>query len=180
MFEGYKFEENGKKLIQIEMCFSFGRSIFFQICENVSDYIVYWRSELSRTEYFDKFLAEVHNEINHFMTLSELEETKEYKEILNKYSPVYSAVLNEKQKNIIDTFLKNGIDENVHKPHGRDGHSYVIEVYSPELKKYHCWCMLPEEWSILADVINMFVDISQADFQKYGAKIYKEKFYFTP
>ncbi len=36
--------------------------------------------------------------------------------------------------------------------------------------------MLLEEWTILADIINMLVDISQADFQKYGAKIYKKNF----
>ena len=35
--------------------------------------------------------------------------------------------------------------------------------------------MLPEEWTILADVINMLVDMSQADFQKYGCSVYKLK-----
>lgn len=179
MWEGYKFEENGKKLIQIEISCSFGESMYFQICENENNYIAYWRTEPEKYKR-DEFMCKAVCLFPELMPLSELAKTKEYKELLQEYSPVYYAVLNEKQKNIIDTFLKKGINEDVHKPCGRDGHSYVIEVYCPEYRKFHCWCMLPEEWTILADVINMLVDMSQADYQKYGAKIYKEKFYFTP
>lgn len=170
MFEGYKFEENGKKLIQIETHFSFGGSMYFQISENENNYIARWRTEIDRHKR-DEFMCKSVCLFPEFMPLSELAKIKEYKELLQEYSPVYSAVLNESQKNIIDTFLKNGINKDVHIPHGRDGHSYFIEVYYPEYQKYRCWCVLPEEWSVLAEVINMLVDISQADFQKYGAKI---------
>ncbi|MDE5770442.1 MAG: hypothetical protein K2I06_02265 [Ruminococcus sp.] len=179
MWEGYKFEENGKKLIQIEISCSFGESMYFQICENENNYIAYWRTEPEKYKR-GEFMCKAVCLFPEPMPLSELVKTKEYKELLPKYSPVYSAVLNKKQKNIIDIFLKKGINEDVHEPQGRDGHSYVIEVYHPEYRKFHCWCMLPKEWIILADVINMLVDMSQADFQKYGAEIYKEKFYFTP
>ncbi|MCM1505702.1 MAG: hypothetical protein NC177_01000 [Ruminococcus flavefaciens] len=171
MWNWYKFETDGQKIIKIELRCSFSPDMHFVVCEDDNKYTAYWRTELSNAEYFDKFLAELHNKINHFMPLEELSETTEYKEILNKYSPVYSAVLNESQKNTIDKFLKNGIDENVHEPHGRDGHSYFIEVYSPEFKKYHCWCILPEEWSILADVLNMLaIDIAGLDCQRYGCR----------
>ncbi len=176
MFEGYKFEENGKKLIQVETNFSFlssGGSMYFQICENGNNYIAYWRTEPEKYKR-GEFMCKAVCLFPEFMPLSELVKTTEYKELLQKYSPVYSAVLNEKQKNIIDTFLKKGINEDVHKPCGRDGHSYCIEVYCPEYRKYH-WYMLPEEWTILADVINMLVDISQANFQKYGCSVYKLK-----
>ncbi|MDE6425390.1 MAG: hypothetical protein K2K89_04535 [Ruminococcus sp.] len=170
MFEGYKFEENGKKLIQIEISCSFFEDMYFQICENENNYIAYWRTEPEKHRR-GEFMCKAVCLFPELIPLSELSKTKEYKELLKEYSPVYSAVLNEKQKNIIDTFLKKGINEDVYKPHGRDGHSYFIEVYCPEFKKYRCWCMLPEEWTILANIINMLVDISQADFQKYGCSV---------
>lgn len=179
MWDGYRFEENGKKLIQTEINRSFGESMYFQICENENNYIAYWRTEPDRHKR-DKFMCKAVCLFPEPMPLSELVKTTEYKKLLKEYIPVYSAVLNENQKNKVRTFLENPLDENVHKPCGRDGHSYCVEVYSPEYRKYHCWCMLPAEWSILADVINILVDISQADRQKYGAKIYKEKFHFTP
>lgn len=171
MWDWYKFETDGQKIIKIEIRSSFSLGMHFVVCENDNKYIAYWRTELSDAEYFDKFLAELHDEIKHFMSLKELAETTAYKETLNKYSPVYSAVLNKNQKDIIDIFLKNGINENVREPHGRDGHSYFIEVYSPEFKKYRCWCIIPEEWSILADMLNMLADMSNLDFQRYGCRI---------
>ncbi|MDE6834269.1 MAG: hypothetical protein K2J39_08530 [Ruminococcus sp.] len=175
MFEGYKFEENGKKLIQVEINFSFGENMYFQICENENNYIAYWRTEPEKYKR-DEFMCKAVCLFPELMPLSELVKITEYKELLKEYSLVYSAVLNENQKNIIDMFLKNGIDKDVHEPHGRDGRSYFIEVYYPEYRKYSCWCILPEEWSVLADVINILVDVSQADFQRYGAKIYKKNF----
>ncbi len=179
MWDGYKFEESGKKLIQIEINCSFGESMYFQICENENNYVAYWRTEPERNKR-DEFMCKSVCLFPELMPLSELVKTKEYKELLQKYSPVYSAVLNENQKNIIRCFLETGLNENADKPCGRDRHSYFIEVYYPEYRKYHCWCKLPEEWSIMADVINMLADISQADRQKYGAEIYMEKFQFTP
>lgn len=179
MFEGYRFEENGKKLIQIEASHSFGGSMYFQICESENNYIAYWRTKPERHKR-DEFMCKSVCLFPELIPLSELVKTTEYKELLKEYSPVYSAVLNENQKNIVRNLLDKGLDENVHKPCGRDGHSYCIEVYCPEYRKYHCWCRLPEEWNILADLINMLVDISQADCQKYGAEIYSEKFHFTP
>ncbi len=179
MWDGYKFEENGKKLIQTEINCSFYGSMYFQVCENENNYIAYWRTEPNRKTY-NEFMCKLVCLFLEPMPLSELVKTKEYKELLQEYSPVYSAVLNENQKNIIQTFLKTGLNENADRPCGRDGHSYCMEVYCPEYRKYHCWCRLPKEWSIMADVINMIVDISQVDRQKYGAKIYTEKFHFTP
>lgn len=173
MWKWYKYDIDGKKLIWFEIHCSFHVSLYFTVCEDNELYKIYWRYALSTAEQ-RKLFEELHNV--KVSSSDELTETKEYKETLKKYSPVCSAVLNENQKNIIDTFLKNGIDKNVHEPHGRDGHSYFIEVYYPEYRKYRCWCILPEEWSVLADVINMLVDVSQADFQKYGAKIYKKNF----
>lgn len=178
MWDGYRFEENGKKLIQTEINF-LGESMYFQICENGNNYIAYWRTEPERYKR-GEFMCKAMCLFSELMPLSELVKTKEYKELLQEYSPVYSAVLNENQKNIIQTFLKTGLNENADRPCGRDGHSYCMEVYCPEYRKYHCWCRLPEEWSIMADVINMLVDISQADRQKYGTEIYTEKFQFTP
>lgn len=178
MWDGYRFEENGKKLIQTEINFC-GESMYFQISENGNNYIAYWRTEPDRHKR-DEFMCKAVFLFPEFMPLSELVKTKEYKELLQEYSPVYSAVLNENQKNIIHTFLKTSLNENADIPCVRDGHSYCMEVYRPEYRKYHCWCRLPEEWSIMADVINMLVDISQADRQKYGAEIYTEKFQFTP
>lgn len=181
MWDWYKFKVNGKKLIWFEIRCSFHTDMYFMVCKDNDKYIVYWRTALSRNIYFDKVLGETHDILSvPVLSLKELVNTEEYKEVLNRYSPVYSAVLNENQNQIIRTFLESDIDKNVHKPCGRDGHSYYIEVFYPEFRKYHCWCRLPEEWTILADVINMLVDISQADYQKYGAKIYKEKFHFTP
>lgn len=179
MWDGYRFEEKGKKLIQTEINFSFGESMYFQICENENNYIAYWRTEPDRHKR-GEFMCKSVFLFSEFMPLSELVKTKEYKELLQEYSPVYSAVLNENQKNIIQTFLKTSLNENAEKPCGRDGHSYCMEVYCPEYRKYHCRCRLPEEWSNMAHVINMLVDISQADRQKYGAEIYTEKFQFTP
>lgn len=178
MFDGYKFEENGKKLIQVETNFSSDGSMYFQICENENNYVAYWRTEPERHKR-DEFMCKSVCLFSKLMLLSELVKTIEYKELLQEYSPVYSAVLNENQKNIIQTFLKTGLNENADKSCGRDGHSYCIEVYFPKYRKYHCWCRLPEEWSIMADIINMLVDISQADRQKYGTEIYTEKFQFT-
>lgn len=179
MFEGYRFEGNGKKLIQIEISCSFCESMYFQICENENNYTAYWRSEPERHKR-NEFMAKSVCLFPELMPLSELAKTTEYKELLQKYSPVYSAVLNEHQTNTVRTFLETPLDKHIHKPCGRDGHSYCIEVYCPEYIRYHCWCMLPQEWNILADVINILVDISKADRQKYGAKIYTEKFHFTP
>lgn len=179
MWDGYKFEENGKKLIQTEINCSFYESIYFQICESENNYIAYWRTEPERHKR-DEFMCKSVCLFAEPMPLSELVKTTEYQKLLKEYSPVYSAVLNENQKNIVQTFLQNNIDKSLREIGGRDGHSYCIEVYYPEYRKYHCWCRLPEEWNALANLINMLVDISQADCQKYGAEIYSEKFYFTP
>lgn len=51
------------------------------------------------------------------------------------------------------------------------GHSYFIEVCRSECKKYHCWCIIPEEWSVLADMLNMLADMANLDFQRYGCRI---------
>lgn len=170
MWDGYRFEENGKKLIHIEINCSFSGSAYFQIDENENNYIVNWRTEPERPKR-GEFICKAVCLFPEPMPVSKLAETAEYKKLVQEYSPVYSVVLNENQKNIIDTFLKNGVDETVHKIDGRDGHSYFIEVYSPELKKYHCWCILPEEWSILADILNMLaIDIAGLDCQRYGCR----------
>ena len=174
MWDGYRFEENGKKLIQTEINF-LGESMYFQICENENNYIAYWRTEPDRYKR-GEFMCKSVFLFPELMPLSELVKTKEYKVLLQEYSPVYSAVLNENQKSIIQAFLKAGLNENADKPCGRDGHSYFIEVYYPELKKYCCWCRVPEEWSILCDMINMLViDIANLDYQKYGCSVYKLK-----
>lgn len=133
MFEGYKFEENGKKLIQVETNFSFfssGGSMYFQICEDENNYIAYWRTAPEKYKN-GEFMCKAVCLFPERMPLSELVKTKEYKELLKEYSPVYSAVLNEKQKNTVRNFLETSLDENVHQPCGRDGHSYCIEVYKP-------------------------------------------------
>ncbi|MDE6677886.1 MAG: hypothetical protein K2K02_02495, partial [Ruminococcus sp.] len=159
----YKYDIDGKKLIWFEIHYSFHVSLYFTVCEDNELYKVYWRYALSNPEQ-RKLFEELHNV--KVSSLGELIETEEYKETLQKYSPVCSALLNENQKNIIDIFLKKGINKDADKPHGRDGHSYFIEVYCPKYQKYRCWCVLPEEWSVLADVINMLVGVSQADFQR--------------
>ncbi len=154
MWEGYKFEENGKKLIQIEISCSFGESMYFQICENENNYIACWRTEPEKYKR-GEFMCKAVCLFPELMPLSELVKTKEYKELLQEYSPVYSAVLNENQKNTVRNFLEKGFDENVHQPCERNGHSYFVEVYCPEYRKYHFWCKLPEELSILSDIINI-------------------------
>ncbi len=103
MFDGYKFEENGKKLIQVETNFSSDGSMYFQICENENNYVAYWRTEPERHKR-DEFMCKSVCLFPELMPLSELVKTKEYKELLQEYSPVYSAVLNENQKNIFRHF----------------------------------------------------------------------------
>lgn len=174
MWKYYKFEIDQKKLIQIRIESSFSNDVYFQVYEDNDKYIAYWRKALLKNEYFDKIIGKTYDIILKSITLDELLNTTEYREILDKYCPVCSAVLNKKQQQIIKTFLQTDIDKNVKKPYGRDGHSYYIEVYYSEYKKYHCWCRLPEKWNTLADVINLLVtDIADLDYKRYGCNITK-------
>lgn len=162
-----------EKMMWFEIRCVFHLSFYFMVCECYNKYIVYWRSGISNAE-TRKLFDELWD--LSVSSLDELIKTKEYKEKLNKYTPVHSAVLSENQRNIVQAFLQNGIDKSVREISGRDGHSYFIEVYYPELKKYRCWCRVPEEWSILCDMINMLViDIANLDYQKYGCSVYKLK-----
>ena len=78
-------------------------------------------------------------------------------------------VLDERRKSIVTSLLENGLDKEVKKHYGRDGHSYELKLYRPNEEIFRCRCVVPDEWKDFKNVINLLVnEISGLDDLRYG------------
>ncbi|MBQ2680091.1 MAG: hypothetical protein IJF98_07830 [Firmicutes bacterium] len=57
---------------------------------------------------------------------------------------------------------------------GFDGHDYIVKIADLN-KEYTCWCYLPEEWKLLADIINKCVEYAGLDKDTFGCMVYESK-----
>ena len=90
----------------------------------------------------------------------------EVSSIFGSLSHTFSKELNEDEVNLIKSFIAHGFPKlSGKKPLGYDGHSYCFSIDGDETE-YTCWCVIPEEWSHIIPVIDLFADIAGLD-EKY-------------
>ena len=81
--------------------------------------------------------------------------------------PLYSTVLNDEQQSVIKDVLTADIPLDVKYHKGKDGFHFILTIYGENCKKermYTSWCYLPDEWRVIAKMINMFADLAHIDY----------------
>ena len=170
MWEYYAFDPKGEKIFFLAITNSFHPAVYFWLSKCGEDYTVQWRMGLSQREQFDNIAVPAIQKLPKPVSMKELIQTSQYKMVLEKLCPINTMVLNAQQKQLVDDLLNNLPDETIYRGGGLDGHSYDLQIYQPELKKYRSWCILPTEWNKIALVIDMLVGVANLDFQRYGVK----------
>ncbi|HAJ98267.1 MAG TPA: hypothetical protein DCO72_11095 [Ruminococcus sp.] len=168
-----EFKSEGEKLFSLEICCSFYRDVYFQVSKCDEDYIAQWRIELTRQEYFDDVVTPVMKAVGnseHLLSRQEFVQLPQYQTALEKACPINTMIFTAQQKQLVDDLLSDLPDETIYKGGGLDGHSYDLQIYQPELKKYRSWCILPIEWNKIALVIDMLVSVADLESQRYGVK----------
>jgi len=172
----YDFKiESLKHLMDMTISMSFSKypNIYFQIHEMGNHKItLFWRKGLPDRKFIDATVEAnkiVSPEI--CLTLNDIIQYPEYFELMSQKSPIYSKALDDETIKLLYQVLNYDIDEVTKISGGRDGHSYYIKIHTPKLKKIRCWCILPEKWKSLAQIINAIVNTAELD-EMYYAKIY--------
>ena len=164
----YGFSESGNLRLVLEIQCSFCAPALFEVFEENDSFTVYWRKCLKDRDLINQIIADpILNSKK--MPLNELYKSPEYSEFLNKILPVSKYVLDERQKSIVTSLLENGLDKEVKKHYGHDGHSYELKLYRPNEEIFRCWCVVPDEWKDFKNVIDLLVnEISGLDDLRYG------------
>ena len=171
MYACYDHEEDGILLLSIEISSSFAPDGYFKVYQDKGNVVAYWRTELDRETFFNIFTGlEIDRSVA--SSLDEIFKTTAFRQRFNMICPLASQVLTIEQENILFDLINAELDEKIHLPGGRDGHSYRIVINKGKPTKIQCWCEVTPEWRALADAVNMLViDVAGLDAYHYAIQI---------
>lgn len=90
------------------------------------------------------------------------------KEMRSSYPP-FKKELSSTEIDIVNCVLNAQLPQDISKPHGLDGHSYTLFIYTgDDIRRYYCWCVIPKEWQVLKPLISLLLGIANLDRATYG------------
>ena len=143
----------GTKEISISIEHSFNvKPAYFEIYSNHNKWILYRNSA--------PLLSDVIQAVKMYskrsLSINEIANNKEILQCIHKKCDIHKYELNKEETLIVKKFLEKKLPEVKKLPFGLDGHNYAVAINSDN-RKYHCWCVIPKEWTVLGELIEMVV-----------------------
>lgn len=88
----------------------------------------------------------------------------DFSEYIKNFTPLHNVWLNSEQQKLVNSVLAKDFPLDVNYPQGYDGFDIVLKIYKGKGRAYTSWCYLPEEWSVMVPMINMFVDLARLNY----------------
>ena len=142
--------------------------VYFQIHLMEDDSIqAFWRTPLSR----DALAKVMSNTRDSLDGVTEIFQTQEYYDEIEKASPIQSAVMSNDEAHIILKLFHDGLPKFYRDISGFDGHEFILTIYGNHPQKLKFWCYVRQELAQIAEAINILIEKANLDTKFYGAKI---------
>ena len=141
---------------------------YFQVHIMEDDSIhAFWRTPLSR-DVLTQVMSNVRVSLD---GVTEIFQTKEYYNEIEKASPIQSAVMSNDEAQVILKLFHDGLPEFYCDISGYDGHEYVLTIYGNYPQKLEFWCYVRPELAKVVEVINILIKKANLDAKFYGVRI---------
>lgn len=136
---------DGKRILHlmIEPAFWSRKSIFFRLYQlNDGNMVLFWNCA-SRDEVGNR----------------------DFSEYIKKFTSLHSTYLNSEQQELVNAVLAEDFPLDITYPQVYDGFEFVLRIYDGQERAYTSCCYLPEEWCVMASMINLFIDLANVPYQ---------------
>ncbi|MGI6767185.1 MAG: hypothetical protein ACOX4R_08295 [Lentihominibacter sp.] len=167
--------ESKRQILDIVISPSFSQNLNIQIHkQNDGQWVMCWKFGLMPEDGLG-IVREYMNNSNEAMSFSDSLKNEELISKLQEIEQPAEMPLSDKQIALIKELIAIGLPVIEEKPLGLDGHNFKVTVFDEIDIVYECWCIVPDEWELLAKVINCIVASIEADYDSYAAGIYERK-----
>ncbi len=167
--------ESKRQILDIVISPSFSQNLNIQIYkQNDGQWVMCWKFSLMPKDGLG-IVSDYVDKSNKTMSFSNSLKNDELISMLQEIEQPVEMPLSDKQIALIKELIAIGLPVIEEKPLGLDGHNFEVTVFGETDIMYECWCIVPDEWELLAKVINCIVAAIEADYDSYAAGIYDRK-----
>lgn len=163
-------EQNGKKRVSIiiDTMLRFP-NVYFDFYEKDNAWTLYWRIGKSAMKLFS--IAKDLN-LPEGTPWDDIVSRKDFLEEALKNTSVCSCSIDPETADRLSTLCREGLPGD--SAGGFDGHDFIVKI-ADSGKEYTCWCCVPKEWHLLADIVNKCVEYAELDMDEFGCSIFADR-----
>ena len=154
-----------RHILDLSISPSFAKGVGFQVHETEpNSFRLFWNCGMIGREIYSLIVEYAKlNRIDLKTIVSQFAFSEDFADFMRKNAPpIQSVDLNADDMNLVNAVVNaNWRDEKYRC--GLDGHSYTIKIYGAQVRKFKCWCVIPNAWQELIPLVERLIDIAKLE-----------------